>query len=84
MHQIRKRPTQDNQGQAKQTNKQTNEQASKSINRQEIHHEVQHLSSDLQRNLMRMQEFQKHVKSLQIHQNASEARPSKASKQTNK
>ena len=66
MHQIRKRPTQDNQGQAKQTNKQTHEQASKSINRQEIHHEAQHLSSDLQRNLMRMQEFHKHAKSLQI------------------
>ena len=66
MHQVGKRPTQDKQGQAKQANKQTNEQASKSINRQEFHHEDQHFSSDLQRNLMRMQEFHKHAKSLQI------------------
>ena len=47
-------------------NKQTNEQASKTINQQDFHYEDQYFSSDLQRDLMRMQEFHKHAKSLQI------------------
>ena len=60
-----------------QANKQTNEQASKTINQQDFHYEDQYFSSDLQRDLMRMQEFHKHAKSLQIQPKCINITPSR-------